>query len=143
MSMCFIYTNTFLFPAHPPSHTPYITNHVFCAGHHIALSCQKIEAILIHILRCRRQQHHQQQHQQDVVVVYSNRCGAEGARGAHNSEVRCSNHLAGIYTLSALKKPTVIAHATYKLEYRVPGMAQGQRARLITLRTQDRNLLPG
>ena len=30
------------------------------------------------------------------------RCGAEGARGAHNPEVRCSNHLAGIITLCRL-----------------------------------------
>ena len=34
-------------------------------------------------------------------VAYSNRCGAAGARGAHNPEVRCSNHLAGIYTFSS------------------------------------------
>ena len=125
MSMCFIYTNTFLFPARTPSHTPYIANHVFCAGHHIALSCQKIEAILIHILRCRRQQHHQQQHQQDVVVVYSNRCGAEGARGAHNPEVRCSNHLAGIHPLSALQKPMVIVLATLNKSNPSPGWRRG------------------
>jgi hypothetical protein len=31
--------------------------------------------------------------QSDVDTLH--RCGAAGARGAHNSEVRCSNHLAG------------------------------------------------
>ena len=34
------------------------------------------------------------------------------------------NLLPVFYTLSALQKPMVIAHATYKLEYCVPGIAQ-------------------
>ena len=52
------------------------------------------------------------------------RGGAEVARRAHNPEDTGSKPVPGIYTLSALKKPMVIAHATYKLEYRVPGIAQ-------------------
>ena len=37
------------------------------------------------------------------------------ARGAHNPEVRCSNHLAGISHLSALQKPMVMAHGTINM----------------------------
>ena len=43
------------------------------------------------------------------------RCGAAGARGAHNPEVRCSNHLAGISHLSALQKLMVIARGTINM----------------------------
>ena len=61
------------------------------------------------------------------------RHGAEEARGAHNSEVTRSKRVAGIYHTS---------HWCIKaLEHLITDMAQRQRAGLITLRSQDRNLL--
>ena len=76
--------------------------------------------------------------------LYSNnhRDGAEDARGAHNPEVTGSSPVSGIYHLSALQKPMVTARATLNTSTLFTGMAQRQRARLITLRTQDRSLLP-
>jgi hypothetical protein len=62
------------------------------------------------------------------------RHGAEAARGAHNSEVTRSKRVAGIYHTS---------HWCIKaLEHLITGVAQGQRARLITARTYDRNVSP-
>jgi len=61
------------------------------------------------------------------------RHGAEAARGAHNPEVTGSKPVAGIHHTS---------HWCIKaLEHLITDMAQRQRARLITARTQDRNLL--
>jgi hypothetical protein len=56
------------------------------------------------------------------------------ARGAHNSEVTRSKRVAGIYHTS---------HWCIKaLEHLITGVAQRQRARLITARTYDRNVSP-
>ena len=51
----------------------------------------------------------------DVDWSQLHRHGAEAARGAHNSEVTGSKPVAGIYYLSALKKPMVIARATINM----------------------------
>ena len=45
--------------------------------------------------------------------VVFNRGGAEGARGAHNSEVRCSNHLSGISNLCFLDKCVIKVYLVY------------------------------
>ena len=62
---------------------------------------------------------------------------------AHNPEVTGSKRVAGIHSNSpALQKLVVIAQVTLNLSNFKTGMAQRQRAGLITPRTQDRNLLP-
>ena len=71
------------------------------------------------------------------------RDGAEGARGAHNPEVVGSNPTSGITHLSAFQKPMMVnSSSDLKQEQPETGMAQRERAGLITPRTQDRNLLP-
>ena len=77
-----------------------------------------------------------------VSTATIHRDGAEEARGAHNPEVTGSIPVSGIYHLSALQKPMVTVRATLNTSHTFTGMAQWQRARLITLRTQDRSLLP-
>ena len=77
-----------------------------------------------------------------VTTATLHRDGAEEARGAHNPEVTGSIPVSGIYHLSALQKPMVTVRATLNTSTLFTGMAQRQRARLITSRTQDRSLLP-
>ena len=62
------------------------------------------------------------------------RGSAEAARGAHNPEVTGSTPVPGIYHLSDLKKPMVIARATINTST-FTGMAQRKRAGLIIPRT--------
>ena len=70
-----------------------------------------------------------------------NRCGAEGARRAHNPEVRCSNHLVGIITLCAFYR-NAWSSWTLNAAKPVTGVAQRKRAGLITPRSQDQSLSP-
>ncbi len=67
----------------------------------------------------------------------SNRGGAEEARGAHNPEVIGSNPISGTSRYRVHRSVSTFPRPLNKT-----GMAQGQRAGLITLRSQDRNLLP-
>jgi hypothetical protein len=66
------------------------------------------------------------------------------ARGAHNSEVTGSKPVAGISPYRVHRSVwTFPRHKTSKTsKTKSTGMAQGQRAWLITTRTQDRDLLP-
>ena len=83
----------------------------------------------------------------NLVVVRSKRTGgttyrdgAEGARGAHNSEVVGSNPTSGIISIRQLYRRWP---SCWKLNAAfVTGVAQGQRARLITARSHDRNVSP-
>ena len=67
------------------------------------------------------------------------RHGAEAARGAHNSEVTRSKRVAGILLFAGLQEPTTLSIQQQNI---FTGMAQRQRAGLITPRTLDRNELP-
>ena len=62
------------------------------------------------------------------------------ARGAHNSEVTRSKRVAGIYHFASFAEAG--RQAGRKREQPLTGMAQGQRAGLITPRSLDRNGLP-
>ena len=77
-----------------------------------------------------------------VSTATHHRLSSSGERTAHNREVAGSTPAGGIYLLSALQKPMVTVRATLNTSHTFTGMAQWQRARLITLRTQDRSLLP-
>ena len=77
-----------------------------------------------------------------VTTATLHRLSSSVERRAHNPEVTGSTPVGGIYHLSALQKPMVIVRATLNTSTLFTGMAQRQRARLITSRTQDRSLLP-
>ena len=64
------------------------------------------------------------------------------ARGAHNSEVTGSKPVAGISSYRVHHSVWTIPRQPRHIEDKSTGMAQGQRAGLITPRSQDRNLLP-
>jgi hypothetical protein len=68
------------------------------------------------------------------------------ARGAHNSEVTGSKPVAGISPYRVHRSvwtfPRQDIEYIEDIEDKLTGMAQRQRAGLITPRTQDRNLLP-
>ena len=64
------------------------------------------------------------------------RSGAGGARGAHNSEVTGSNPVSGIFQFAVFRT------AKLSPQQHFTGMAQRQRAGLITPRSLDRNGLP-
>jgi hypothetical protein len=71
------------------------------------------------------------------------RHGAGVARGAHNSEVTGSKPVAGIPSIApALQKLAVMAKRRQNTATHFTGMAQRQRAGLITPRSLDRNGLP-
>ena len=70
------------------------------------------------------------------------RDGAGEARGAHNPEVTGSNPVPGILQFGCFTEATRHSSRDVKHEHPFTGMAQGQRAGLITLRSQDQNLLP-
>ena len=61
----------------------------------------------------------------------------EGWLSAHNGEDVGSKPTTGIIQFAALSEA-----ATLSLQQPLTGMAQGQRARLITARSHDRNVLP-
>ena len=68
------------------------------------------------------------------------RDGAEEARGAHNPEVVGSNPTSGIISIRLvyrIKPSSWTLNAAF-----VTGVAQGQRARLITARSHDRDVSP-
>jgi hypothetical protein len=64
------------------------------------------------------------------------------ARGAHNSEVTGSKPVAGILVHIEFIALYGQLQDNDDIEDKSTGMAQGQRAGLITPRSQDRNLLP-
>ena len=64
------------------------------------------------------------------------------ARGAHNSEVTRSKRVAGIFQFTSFTEAGRHSSRDVKHEHPFTGMAQRQRARLITARSQDQNLLP-
>ena len=66
-----------------------------------------------------------------------NRHGAAEARGAHNSEDTRSKRVAGMIIIQLLYRSSTRLHMDT-----LTGMAQRQRAGLITPRTLDRNELP-
>ena len=81
------------------------------------------------------------------------RCGAEAARVAHNHEVRCSIHLAGLYFLCRILQksgrrdtdvksilPLVKLTLTLTHSTTSPTWRSGMRMGLITPRSQDRHL---
>ena len=72
-------------------------------------------------------------------VLYTHRRGAEAARGAHNSEVARSKRVSGIIQFAGLQEPTTLSIQQPNL---FTGMAQRQRAGLITPRSLDQNQLP-
>ncbi len=74
--------------------------------------------------------------------LYLHRGSAGAARGAHNLEVVGSRPTAGISTFVGFSETDGHSSSDLKHEQLVAGMAQRQRARLITSRTQDRSLLP-
>ena len=67
------------------------------------------------------------------------RCGAEEARGAHNSEVARSKRVSGILHSQVYKN---LPRCQYSNQPHFTGMAQRQRAGLITPRSLDQNQLP-
>ena len=71
-----------------------------------------------------------------------NRHGAEAARGAHNSEDTGSKPVAGILQFACFKEVRRHSSSDVKHEQPLTGMAQRQRAGLITPRSPDRNGLP-
>ena len=89
---------------------------VFCAALRFSLPCQKIELILIHKSVTHRHNNNIKRSRTHTHNLLS----SEAERQAHNLEVTGSKPVGGI-----------------------PGVAQRERAWLITTRTQDRNLSPG
>jgi hypothetical protein len=74
--------------------------------------------------------------------LYLHRGSAGAARGAHNPEVVRSKRTPGISSFVGFTETDGHSSSDLKHEQLVAGMAQWQRARLITSRTQDRSLLP-
>ncbi len=73
-----------------------------------------------------------------ITAPHFHRRGAEAARRAHNPEVTGSKPVAGIFQFAGLQESAPLSS-----QHIYPGMAQRQRAGLITLRSLDRNGLPG